>query len=97
VLVRQRRGTRGQWRNPARGGSAPTILNGSGNGITLASGNTLTGLILGNSSGPDVSGTSFGTLTVDSVSINSTGQAISLVTGAFAGTGFTLYYVFGRP
>lgn len=74
---------------PGTGGAATTIANGAGNGITLNSGNTINGFALGNSSGSAISGTSFGTLTFDNVSINSTGQALSLTTGTLAGTGFT--------
>ena len=57
--------------------------------ITLGSGNTLSGLTLGNAS-TDVLGSSFGTLTVSSVTISSNGQALDLTNGAFsAGSAFT--------
>lgn len=70
--------------------TAPTIVNGAGNDVTLASGNTLRGLTLGTASGSAISGTSFGTLNVSNVTINSTGQALALDTGAFgAGAAFT--------
>ena len=64
-------------------GSRPVIANSSGNGITLASGNAVRGLNVGNTSG---SGSSFGTLTVSDVSINSSGQALNLSTGTLSGS-----------
>ncbi len=72
-------------------GSNPTIATGAAaNDVTLASGNTVRGFTLGNSSGSALAGTSFGTLTIDTVTINSSGQALNLNTGAFgAGAAFT--------
>src|SRR6266567_2420525 len=75
-------------------GSAPTITNTGGNAVTLNSANgtnALSGLTVGNSSGIAVTGTNFGTLTVNTAAINNTnpGQALLLNNGTFAGTGFT--------
>ena len=67
-------------------GARPTITNGSGNGVTLASGNTLSGFNIGDTSAIDISGTSFGTLTVSSVTLAGTGRPLSLTTGAVAAT-----------
>jgi hypothetical protein len=67
------------------GAPATTIQNAAGNGITLGSGNTLNGLTASNSSAAAISGTSFGTLTVADVIINSSGAGLSLNTGTFAG------------
>ena len=54
--------------------TAPAIsTTGSGaNGIVLATNNTIKGLNLGNAPGSAISGTSFGTLTVDAVNISTT-------------------------
>ncbi|MEO8493738.1 MAG: Ig-like domain-containing protein [Planctomycetota bacterium] len=72
-------------------GSNPTIATAAAaNDITLASGNTVRGFTLGNSSGSALAGTSFGTLTIDTVAINTNGQALNLNTGAFGvGAAFT--------
>ncbi|HYG75303.1 MAG TPA: putative Ig domain-containing protein [Planctomycetota bacterium] len=69
----------------AAAGSTPTIVNATagGNGVTLGSGNTVRGFALGNCSASAIAGTSFGTLTISAVSINTTGQALNLSTGAF--------------
>jgi hypothetical protein len=68
---------------------AATIHNNAGvNTITLNTGNTLSNFNLGNG-GTSIVGTTFGTLTVNGVSINNTtGGAINLTTGTLAGTGF---------
>jgi len=67
-------------------GGNPTIATGAAaNDVTLASGNTVRGFTLGNSSGSALAGTSFGTLTIDTVTINTNGQALNLATGAFGG------------
>jgi len=68
---------------PSIGGTSPTVLSG----LTLGNGNTLQGFNLGGSG--TLSGTSFGTLTVSEVGINSTGQALNLNNGTLAGAGFT--------
>ena len=66
--------------------SNPTLINGSGNGITLGQNNTIRGLTVGNTTGADIVGSSFGTLTVTNVTLNGTGQALALTTGALAAT-----------
>lgn len=71
------------------GGSAATIQNAAGNGVTLGTGNTLNGFTAGNSSGSSILGSSFGTITVSNAIINTNGSALSLTTGTFAGTGFS--------
>jgi len=70
-------------------GAAPQIVNSGGNGVTLNSGNTLTGFKVGTTSGTGILGASVGALTVDNVLINTTGAALSLTSGSFSGTGFT--------
>jgi hypothetical protein len=67
-------------------GTRPTITNGSGNGVTLASGNTLSGFNVGDTSAVDISGTSFGTLTANNITLSGTGRPLSLTTGALAAT-----------
>ncbi|HLX61114.1 MAG TPA: Ig-like domain-containing protein, partial [Planctomycetota bacterium] len=68
--------------------SNPTIVNATagGNGVTLNTNNVLNGFNIGNSAGSALAGTSFGTLTVNNVAINTNGQALNLATGAFAST-----------
>ncbi|NTU62360.1 MAG: cadherin-like domain-containing protein, partial [Chloroflexi bacterium] len=71
------------------GGAATTLANSGGNGITVASNNTLRGLTVGNTTGAGISGTSFGTLTIGTagspdVTISDSGQALSLNTGTLA-------------
>lgn len=73
---------------PLTNTNAVTISSASGNVITLASGNTLRGVQLGNApSGSALFGSNFGTLTVAAdVSISSgASQAISLTTGTISG------------
>jgi Bacterial Ig domain/Calx-beta domain/Lamin Tail Domain len=69
-------------------GAAPTIDNPGSNIITLGQNNTLRGFNTGNSgaAGTDISGTSFGTLTVSALAINGDGRALNLVTGTLAAT-----------
>jgi hypothetical protein len=71
---------------PALGGSPAIIINAGGNGIMVAQGNTIRGLTVGNSSGSAILGSGFGALTVSETTVNTTGQAISLTTGALAAT-----------
>src|SRR5262249_12103207 len=59
-------------------GAAPTIANSGGDAVTLASGNTLQGFSIGNTSGKAIVGSSVGTLNVSSASISTTGQALDL-------------------
>ena len=69
-------------------GGGNSVLNAtSGFAVTLSTGNIIAGINLGGTGG--ISGTGFGTLTVtDDVVLNTSGAALSLSTGAFAGTGF---------
>lgn len=67
-------------------GTLATITNSSGNGVALNSGNTLNGFSIGNCSGSGLFGSGFGTVSISTVSINSTGQAIELVNGTANGT-----------
>jgi hypothetical protein len=71
---------------PTTGGTKPKITTTTGtvNGINLASGNTLRGLEVGNTTGVGIFGTSFGTLTVSETSVTGSGQALGLSTGSFA-------------
>jgi len=66
-----------------------TITSSANGGITLATGNTISGIDIGNTVGSGISGTSFGTFTVEDVLIGGTGQALDLDTGSIAGAGFT--------
>ncbi len=66
----------------AAAGSNATLTSASGTTLTLGSGNDVEGLTVTGVTG--ISGTSFGTLTVHGVSVNTTGQALNLSTGAFA-------------
>jgi hypothetical protein len=73
---------------PATGGTAPTITESIGSGVILnnaGTGNTLRGFNLGSSPSAALSGSNFGTLTVNEVSINSTQQALSLTNGTVNG------------
>ncbi|GMA15240.1 hypothetical protein E5F05_01265 (plasmid) [Deinococcus metallilatus] len=74
---------------PATGGTPPTITSG-GNGLNLASNNTLRGFNLGNAAGTALGGSGFGTLTVAEVGINTGGQALSLTNGTLSGSFSTL-------
>ncbi len=65
---------------PLTGGTNPTIT-ATGNGVVLASGNTLRGFNFGNATGLALSGTNFGTLTLSEVALNTTGAGLSLNTG----------------
>ncbi|HET6232838.1 MAG TPA: invasin domain 3-containing protein [Longimicrobiaceae bacterium] len=65
---------------PTIGGASPTVLGG----LTLGSGNTLRGFNMGGSG--TLTGSSFGTLTISELGINTTGQALSLTTGTLAGS-----------
>ncbi|HKG79044.1 MAG TPA: Ig-like domain-containing protein, partial [Pyrinomonadaceae bacterium] len=64
-----------------------TIVNitSAGIGITVAQNNTLRGFTGGNAA-PDITGTSFGTLNISDITLNGTGQALSLSTGTLAAT-----------
>lgn len=67
-------------------GAAPTINNAAGHGIMLATNNTIRGLTVGNTTGADVNGSNFGTLTVSSVTLNGTGAALNLSNGTLDAT-----------
>ena len=70
-------------------GSTPSLTTtfAGGNDLSLAAGNTVKGLALGNAPGSAISGSSFGTLTVNtSVSINTNKRALNLATGTLAGS-----------
>jgi hypothetical protein len=79
---------------PATGGASPTITTTNVNAVPLpaGAGNTplLRGFTVGNTgTGTKISGTTFGTLTVGNnttpdVTLNGTGKALDLTTGAFA-------------
>ncbi len=72
------------------GGNAVTIQNAAGDGVFLGSNNTLRGFTAGNSVGWAISGTSFGTLSVSDVIVNTTGPGLYLFTGN-ANTTFTSF------
>ncbi|HYI64425.1 MAG TPA: cadherin domain-containing protein [Allosphingosinicella sp.] len=63
-----------------------TATGASGFTVTLGTNSELAGINIGGVGG--ITGTGFGTVTVNDVNINTSGQALSLTTGAFAGTGF---------
>jgi hypothetical protein len=67
-------------------GASPTIDNAGVNIISLGQNNTLRGFNTGNSgaAGTDISGTSFGTLTISDLSIGGDGRALNLTTGTLA-------------
>ncbi len=80
----------------ASAGTRSTLTNSSaGFGVTLAGGGTgnneISGINLVSTGGTGnhaLTGTSFGTLTVSNATLDASGQALILSTGAFAGTGF---------
>src|SRR5215813_4590927 len=78
---------------PTTGGAAPTIttIAAAQNGLNLGTGNTVRGLVIGNTTGAKLSSASFGTLTLGNsvtpdVTLNGTGQALNLSSGTFAAT-----------
>jgi hypothetical protein len=73
---------------PALGGSAPTIDCLNATCITLGTGNTLRGFIVGDSGtgGTDIGGTNFGTLTVGELTLGGNGRALNLATGTLNGS-----------
>ena len=62
-----------------------TIVNITGNGITVGTNNTLRGFTGGDSTS-DIDGSSFGTLNISDVTLNGTGRALSLSTGTLTAT-----------
>ena len=78
---------------PAAGTNISTSA-GTNNGVTLASGNTLRGFDVGNTTGSKLSGGSVGTLIVSEMTLSGSGQALNLSSGTFgdaagAGSGST--------
>jgi hypothetical protein len=71
-------------------GTAPTITASAGNGIDLATGNTVRGLDIGNTSGTGIAdaGSTVGTLTIDDVSITGTGRGFEANNGGFLAVAF---------
>jgi hypothetical protein len=71
---------------PATGGGDPVITTADTTAISLGANNGLHGFTVGNTgaAGTDISGTSFGTLTVRDVTVNGTGRALNLATGTIA-------------
>jgi hypothetical protein len=70
---------------PATGGGSPNkvSITATGNDVTLGSGNTVWGMTLGNAtSGIALSGASVGSLKLRDLTINTTGAAVSLASGA---------------
>ena len=61
------------------------IVNITGTGITVGSGNTLRGFTGGNATS-DINGTNFGTLNVSEVTLSGTGNALNLTTGTLNGS-----------
>jgi uncharacterized repeat protein (TIGR01451 family) len=59
----------------------PTIINAAGAGITLAQNNTIYGITIGSTTGFGITGTNFGTLTGQNLTINTSSGALSLTTG----------------
>ncbi len=66
-------------------GTSPTLGSASGNTVALSTGNTLRGLTLGNGPGAALFGSTFGTVTISELGINTTGQALSLTNGVISG------------
>ena len=59
-------------------GGAPRIGNSAGNGVTLASANTLKGFIANNASGTAILGTNVGALVISTVAVSTGGAGIDL-------------------
>jgi len=68
---------------PSTNGTRP-VLTSASNGINLASGNTIRGLNIGNTTGTGIAGTGVGTATVSEVGINGTGAGVNINTGTLA-------------
>jgi uncharacterized repeat protein (TIGR01451 family) len=66
---------------PTTGGAKPTITSGSA-GVTLGPNNQIWGVTFGDTTNADITGTSFGTLTVRDTTLSGNGPALSLTTGA---------------
>ncbi len=59
----------------------PTMTNAAGAGITLAANNTIYGITVGSTTSFGITGTNFGTLTAQNVTINTGNGGLSLTTG----------------
>lgn len=68
---------------PTTNGARPVITS-AGNGVNVASGNTIRGLDIGNTSGSGIIGTGLGTLTINDMAVSGTGKAVDLTTGTAA-------------
>ncbi len=75
-----------QTLRPATPANVPTLTNGAGNGITLASGNTVSGFLVGTVSGTKLIGSSVGTATVNNLTLNGGGAALNINGGNLAVT-----------
>jgi hypothetical protein len=73
---------------PDTGGVNPVITTIAPNtdGLRLGQDNLLRGFTIGDTTGADIAGTAFGTLTVSEVSLTGTGQTLALATGTLAAT-----------
>jgi uncharacterized delta-60 repeat protein len=71
-------------------GGATTIVNSTGDAITLNSGNTVSGFAIGNTTGAGVTGSNVGALTISNMSDTGTGKIID-VTG-LAGNSASISY-----
>lgn len=61
-------------------GTDPTITNAAGDGVTLATGNTIKGLTIGDTTGTDISGTAVGSLFITNVNSTGTGGIMTIST-----------------
>jgi len=64
----------------------PDLDSTAGNTVTLGQNNKIRGLNLRNSTGIDLVGTNFGTLTTSALGLTGTGRPLSLTTGTLAAT-----------
>jgi hypothetical protein len=71
---------------PASGNT--TWINNGGDAITLASTNTIKGIAVGNTTGSDITGSSFGTLTISDVTLGGAGRALNLTNGTLSNASF---------
>jgi len=72
---------------PADASGAPLLGNASGDAVTLATDNTLSGVSISANGGAGVKGSNFSTLTSSTVSVSATGgPALDLSSGAMAGS-----------
>ncbi len=73
---------------PSTGGARPSITTTAAatSAITVGSGNTLRGFNIGDTTAVDITGTSFGTLTISEMTLSGTGRLLNLTTGTLAAT-----------